>query len=74
MTLEAAIQALPDGYVIIKTEPTDEVLRQMLAVEFPAVFRKHLRNPLNGPKTSADTEELIKRVTQEYKVIVRNRL
>lgn len=51
-------------------EPSDEMLRRILAVEHPASFRKELRSPYNGPETSAWTEKRIAVAKQIYAAII----
>lgn len=60
-------QVIPDGWKLVPIEPTDEQLRLMLAARYPATFREHLRNPLNGHKSRVEAEILIVEVTNQYK-------
>lgn len=60
-------QVIQDGWKLVPIEPTDEQLRLMLSARYPATFREHLRNPLNGPKSRVEAEKLIVEVTNQYK-------
>lgn len=44
---------------LVNNSPSDETLRQMLAVEHPASFREHLRYPKAGPENKAWEEKRI---------------
>lgn len=57
----------PKKWKLVPIEPTEEQLRLMLAARYPATFREHLRNPLNGPKSRVEAEMLIVEVTNQYK-------
>lgn len=57
-------------FATISHTPGDEVIRQMLAVRWPAIYRDHLRHPQAGPKTKEQTERDIKVTLKQYAVIV----
>ncbi|HGA3038682.1 TPA: hypothetical protein ACIR5X_000162 [Serratia marcescens] len=61
-----ADQSVSSGYKLVPVEPTDEQLRAMLAVIWPATYREYLRHPDNGPKSSQKTEGDIKTATAQY--------
>lgn len=67
--LESQLSELKQG-VVIPTEPTDEMIRLILAVEYPATYRQYLRHPDNGPKSYAETEARIERVKKQYSAII----
>lgn len=54
---------------LIPQEPSEEVLRQILATEYPATFRKELRSACNGPETAHWTEKQIVRAYKIYAAI-----
>lgn len=60
-------QDTPHGWKLVPIDPTDEQLRLMLAARYPATFREHLRNPLNGHKSRVEAEILIIEVTNQYR-------
>jgi len=53
--------------VNVPEEPTEEMLRAMLAVRWPATYRDCLRSPHNGPQTAKQTEIDIAVVVKQYK-------
>ncbi|MGQ5788525.1 hypothetical protein ACUNI0_14455 [Serratia sp. IR-2025] len=59
-------QPVSSGYKLVPVEPTDEQLRLMLAVQWPALYREHLRHPLNGPKSREENERQIAIVKRQY--------
>lgn len=59
-----------EGWVSVPIEPTDEMIRKALSVEFPGTYKTHLRNPANGPKTTKDNEAQILRVTKQYTAFI----
>ncbi|MGQ6276418.1 hypothetical protein ACUNDX_06740 [Serratia sp. IR-2025] len=59
-------QPVSKGYKLVPIEPTDEQLRAMLAVIWPATYREHLRHPDNGPVSIARAEEEIKQAKEQY--------
>ncbi|ANJ99072.1 hypothetical protein [Serratia plymuthica] len=59
-------QPVSQGYRLVPIEPTDEQLRAMLAVIWPATYREHLRHPDNGPVSIARAEEEIKQAKEQY--------
>lgn len=62
--------AVPDGYVLVPIAPSDEALRVLCAVECPHTFKRHLRDPLNGPKTSEAVEQNIVVARRQYAAVV----
>lgn len=62
---------VPEGQVLVPIEPTDEQLRLMLAQRYPALFREHLRHPLNGSRLQEDTENLIDMTRRQYKAAIK---
>lgn len=52
-------------------EATDEMLRAMLAVRWPATYREHLRHPMNGPESQKQNEEEIKVAQLQYRAAVK---
>lgn len=69
-TPATALNPVPEGWKPVPVDPTDEILRAILAVEFPAIYKTHLRNPLNGPRSAADAEKDIARATKQYAAIL----
>lgn len=59
-------QPVSSGYKLVPVEPTDEQMRLMLAVQWPALYREHLRHPLNGPKSREENERQIAIVKRQY--------
>jgi len=57
---------------MIPENPSEETLRLMLAVEYPATFRKELRSPYNGPETAEWTEKQIDVAKHIYASIYEN--
>ncbi|EMK0753971.1 hypothetical protein AB7179_10510 [Providencia manganoxydans] len=57
---------IPVGFMLVPKKPTDEQLRAMLAVQWPAIYREHLRHPDNGPKSAKKTEDDIDVATRQY--------
>lgn len=57
---------------LIPEVPTDETLRQMLAVEHPASFKKHLRYPLSGPDNKEWEEKRIAVAQKIYAAVTNN--
>lgn len=68
-TPAAALSPVPEGRKPMPVDPTDEILRAILAVEFPAIYKTQLRNPLNGPRSADDAEKDIARATKQYAAI-----
>lgn len=62
--------AVPDGYTLVQITPSDEALRLLCAVERPQTFKRHLRDPLNGPKTSEDVERNIAVARRQYAAVI----
>jgi len=62
---------VPEGYKLVPVEPTDEMLRVALAVQWPAMYRTHLRDPLNGPKCSENNESSISTARNAYCAMLR---
>lgn len=52
--------------VNVPEEPTEEMLRAMLAVRWPATYRDYLRHPMAGPETIKQQERDITIVRKEY--------
>ncbi|WGL77914.1 hypothetical protein [Serratia marcescens] len=59
-------QPVSSGCKFVPDEPTDEQLRLMLAVQWPALYREHLRHPLNDPKSREENERQIAIAKQQY--------
>ncbi len=59
-------QPVSSGYKLVPVEPTDEQLRLALAVKWPALYREHLRYPLNGPKSREENERQIAIAKRQY--------
>lgn len=59
-----------EGWVSVPIEPTEEMIRQGLAVEFPGTYKKYLRCPFNGTKTKIENEAQISRMTKQYKAML----
>jgi hypothetical protein len=59
-------QPVSQGCKLVPVDPTDEQLRAMLAVIWPATYREHLRHPDNGPVSIARAEEEIKHAKEQY--------
>lgn len=53
-------------YRIVPVEPTEEMLRRALAIDWPATYREHLRHPESGPTHRAETEQRIDREKRRY--------
>jgi len=65
-----------ENYMIVPKEPTEEMIRAMLAVRWPATYRDYLRHPLAGPETQKQQEKDIAIVRKEYLAalaVVRNK-
>jgi hypothetical protein len=62
----------PDGreMVVVPVEPTQEMLRCHLAQEWPALFGKELRSPLDGPKGRAETEARIEMAQRRWTAMI----
>lgn len=56
--------------VTIPVEPTDEQLRLLLAVQWPASYREYLRHPWNGPENQKENEKQIAIARKQYAAIV----
>lgn len=56
----------PEGWKLVPVEPTDEMLRVHLAVDWPAIYREYLRHPDNGPGWTKDNEANITRARRRY--------
>ena len=52
--------------ISVPEEPTEEMLRAMLAVQWPATYREYLRHPLAGPETIKKQEKDISIVRKQY--------
>lgn len=62
MTDTAPISPQPDGgWVLVRRELSDELLRVALATDNPALYRDTLHHPANGPKGRLHAEERIVR-------------
>ncbi|OKP52123.1 hypothetical protein A8A12_01720 [Serratia marcescens] len=59
-------QHVISGYKLVPIEPNDEQLRLVLAVQWPASYREHLRHPLNGPKSREENERQIAIAKRQY--------
>lgn len=59
-------QSLSEGYKLVPIVPSDEHLRAILEVSWPATYRDHLRHPDNGPVSSKKTEDDIKTAIAQY--------
>lgn len=55
----------------LPSEPSDEILRQMLAVEYPALYRESLYSQYDGPLMRKKTDDLVAKARKIYAVIVR---
>lgn len=55
------------GYQAMPLEPTDEIIRSMLAVDSPATYRDYLRHPANGEGSVKTTEAAIAKEVKTYK-------
>jgi hypothetical protein len=62
----SAGDAVPAGFKLVPVEPTEEMLRVQLAVEWPATYRDFLRHPASGEKTKADTEKEIAKAKKRW--------
>jgi hypothetical protein len=56
--------------VEIPDEPSDEIIRAMLAVESPAIYRDALYQPYDGPLMRKRTDERVAIARKIYAVIV----
>ncbi len=63
--LDSLKQARP-----LPLEATDEMLRAMLAVRWPATYREHLRHPMNGLESQKQNEAEIKVAQLQYRAAV----
>jgi hypothetical protein len=65
--------ALPvaETEVALPAEPTDEMIRAFLAVEWPATHREYLRHPDDGPNSAADTERRIALAKRQYAALIK---
>lgn len=70
MDLMAALKGIiPKGYVLIPEIPSEEQLRLLLAVTWPASYRTYLRHPMNGPKSSEENERQISVAKEQYAAV-----
>lgn len=56
--------------VTVPVEPTEEMIRASLAVEFPATYRDHLRHPDDGPKWREVAEQRIERERKRWSAML----
>jgi hypothetical protein len=52
-----ALQQTPAEWVMVPVEPTEEMVRASLAVEWPALYRDGITNPADGPGFRALTQQ-----------------
>lgn len=58
--------SIPRGYKLVPVEPTEEIIRSMLAVRWPATYRNALRFSSSGPATAAQTERDIAEAKEQF--------
>lgn len=58
--------SIPKGYKLVPVEPTDEIIRSMLAVRWPATYRNTLRFSGAGPATAAQCERDIAEAKEQF--------
>lgn len=63
---------VPRGYALVPIRPTEEQLRGMLAVQWPATYREYLRHPMNGPENKKENEKQIAVAERQYDAVVMN--
>ena len=65
---ELGYYTAPDGgkWKVVPVEATDEMVRMMLCVRWPALFKEYLRHPWNGPKSAADDEKSIQEAIKQF--------
>lgn len=56
--------------VVVPVEASEEMIRCHLAQEWPALFGKELRSPLDGPKSRAETEARIEMAHRRYAAMI----
>ncbi|AFX93646.1 hypothetical protein G646_gp178 [Serratia phage phiMAM1] len=61
---------VPRGYALVPIQPTEEQLRRMLAVHWPATYREYLRHPMNGPENKKENEKQISQAERQYAAIL----
>lgn len=57
---------IPEGYKLVPVDPTEEIIRSMLAVRWPATYRNALRFSCSGPATAAQTERDIAEAEEQF--------
>ncbi|WP_321146174.1 hypothetical protein [Providencia alcalifaciens] len=65
-----SVLAIPVGMTLVPKNPTDEQLRAILAVQWPATYRECLRHPDNGPNAAMKTEKEIDVATRQYSAAI----
>uniref|UniRef100_A0AAU8L073 Uncharacterized protein n=1 Tax=Serratia phage Kevin TaxID=3161161 RepID=A0AAU8L073_9CAUD len=67
---EQSTAVVPNGYALVPIQPTEEQLRRMLAVQWPATYREYLRHPMNGPENQKENEKQIAMAQRQYDAAV----
>lgn len=68
--MEALKGVIPKGFVLVPEIPSEEQLRRLLAVSWPASYRTYLRHPMNGPKNAEENERQIAVAQDQYAAVI----